>query len=55
MQELMRRLRNTFRDLPPINTENMILEYIQELREGGYPLKVRVEMLKAATTWFAQK
>ena len=55
VQELMRRLRNTSRNRPPINTETVILEYMQELREGGYPLKVRIEMLKAATTGFEKR
>ena len=32
--------------------EEVILEYTQELREGGYPLSVREEIIKSATTGF---
>ena len=54
VQEVLRRLRNTSRDLPPENAENIIRDYMQELREGGFPKKVRLEIVQSATVGFGR-
>ena len=41
VNELMRRIKTTSRDLPPTVIERISKEYIEELREGGYSLEWR--------------
>ena len=45
---MLRRLKNTSRELPAHHTEEIILKYMQELREGGYPIEIREEILNSA-------
>ena len=46
-QEVIRRLKNTSRELEPCRIEEILSNYMQELREGGYPLEIRMEMLNS--------
>ena len=54
VQEVLRRLRNTGRYLPPKNAGKIIRDYMQELREGGFPKKVRLEIVNSATVGFGR-
>ena len=44
--EVIRRLKDTSRELDHTVVEKVIMDYMQELREGGYPKKIRKEILK---------
>ena len=46
-QEVIKRLKNTSHELEPSIIEQVLLDYMQELREGGYPIEVRTEMLQS--------
>ena len=48
VSEVLRRLKNTSRELPAHHIEEVILDYMQELREGGYPTEIREEILNSA-------
>ena len=54
VQETLRRLKNTSRDLPDHVCEEILLEYMQELRESGYPLSVREEIINSAITGYCR-
>ena len=54
VQEVLRRLRNTSQDLPPENAVQIIRGYMQELRVGGFPMKVRLEIVSSATVGFGR-
>ena len=54
VQETLRRLKNTSRDLPDQVCEEILLEYMQELRESGYPLSVREEIVNSAITGYSR-
>ena len=45
---MIRRLKNTSRELNHEVVEQVILNYMQELREGGYPAEIREEIVKSA-------
>ena len=52
VNELIRRIKNTSRDLPPIVVEEIIKEYMDELIEGGYSEQWRLEALRSAVGGF---
>ena len=47
-QEIIRRLKNTSRDLPVQEMERVLKEYMDELILGGYNLEFRVKVLTSA-------
>ena len=47
-QEVIRRLKNTSRDLPPEEVENVIMTYMEELGAGGYSEDWRMRIIEAA-------
>ena len=53
-QEVLRRLKNTSRDLEDHHIEEILQEYFQELRESGYPQALREEILRSASKGYAK-
>ena len=51
-QEIIRRCKNTSRDLDPRELEKTIKEYMDELISGGYNKEFRIKVLKSAMTGF---
>ena len=51
-QEVIRRYKNTSRDLPENHIEEVLLDYFQELRECVYPQSIREEVLTSASKGF---
>ena len=47
-QEIIRRVKNTSRDLPVQEMERVLKEYMDQLILGGYNLEFRVKVLTAA-------
>ena len=50
--EILRRLKNTSRDLPPGRIEGVLKTYMQELKEGGFPQAWREDALLSAVTGY---
>ena len=49
VNECIRRFKNTSRDLPDSNIEDILKEYMRELRHGGYSHNWRSEVLRSAS------
>ena len=51
-QEIIRRLKNTSRDLDPEVIEDVLQEYMSDLEQGGYPETWRTRVLETAVTGY---
>ena len=51
-QEVIRRFKNTSRDLPAEEIETILKDYMDELIWGGYDANFRVKILSAAITGY---
>merc|ERR1711954_204543 len=52
--EVLRRLKNTSRDLPNDIIVKILEDYMQELREAEYPKSMRLEMLQSACKGYSR-
>ena len=53
-QEVIRRLKNTSREIDHNTVKDIIMEYMRELREGGYPKNIREEILNSGFKGYAR-
>ena len=54
INEVLRRCKNTSRNLDDHYLENVLKDYMAELKEGGYPKSWRMEILQSALKGYAR-
>ena len=54
VSEIIRRCKNTSKNLPDHFLTDVLKEYMAELREGGYPKTWRLEVLQSALKGYAR-
>ena len=52
--EILRRLKNTSREVCSITVSQILKEYMGELAQGGYPLHWRIQVLSSALKGYAK-
>ena len=52
--EVLRRMKNVSRELPHDELDKVLLEYMTELRHGGYPHSFRANVLQSAAAGYAK-